>query len=164
QPGLFRGELPLQARLASSLVRAEVRYQNIVSYLLGRIVVVEDIHAAARVARELPYRTRVVTKDGPDVDAGGSFTAGSVQRSATPPPGWPGSRTTATGSSPWTARWSTPGAASPAAASSGRQACSPAGRRSGSCRTRSRAWPGTAPPPGCAPPSARARPTPWPPS
>ena len=52
QPGLFRGELPLQARLASSLVRAEERYQNIVSYLLGRIVVVEDIHAAARVARD----------------------------------------------------------------------------------------------------------------
>ena len=82
QPGLFRGELPLQARLASSLVRAEERYQNIVSYLLGRIVVVEDIHAAARVARELHYRNRVVTMDGQVVNAGGSFTGGSVQRSA----------------------------------------------------------------------------------
>ena len=82
QPGLFRGELPLQARLASSLVRAAERYQNIVSYLLGRIVVVEDIHAAARVARELHYRNRVVTMDGQVVNAGGSFTGGSVQRSA----------------------------------------------------------------------------------
>ena len=82
QPGLFRGELPLQARLASSLVRAEERYQNIVSYLLGRIVVVEDIHAAARVARELHYHNRVVTMDGQVVNAGGSFTGGSVQRSA----------------------------------------------------------------------------------
>ena len=82
QPGLFRGELPLQARLASSLVRAEERYQNIVSYLLGRIVVVEDIHTAARVARELHYRNRVVTMDGQVVNAGGSFTGGSVQRSA----------------------------------------------------------------------------------
>ncbi|HIZ58973.1 MAG TPA: chromosome segregation protein SMC [Candidatus Faecalibacterium gallistercoris] len=82
QPGLFRGELPLQARLASSLVRAEERHQNIVSYLLGRIVVVEDIHAAARVARELHYRNRVVTMDGQVVNAGGSFTGGSVQRSA----------------------------------------------------------------------------------
>ena len=82
QPGLFRGELPLQARLASSLVRAEERYRNIVSYLLGRIVVVEDIHAAARVARELHYRNRVVTMDGQVVNAGGSFTGGSVQRSA----------------------------------------------------------------------------------
>ena len=82
QPGLFRGELPLQARLASSLVRAEERYRNIVSYLLGRIVVVEDIHAAARVARELHYHNRVVTMDGQVVNAGGSFTGGSVQRSA----------------------------------------------------------------------------------
>ena len=82
QLGLFRGELPLQARLASSLVRAEERYRNIVSYLLGRIVVVEDIHAAARVARELHYRNRVVTMDGQVVNAGGSFTGGSVQRSA----------------------------------------------------------------------------------
>ena len=82
QPGLFRGELPLQARLASSLVRAEERYQNIVSYLLGRIVAVEAIHAAARVARELHYRNRVVTMDGQVVNAGGSFTGGSVQRSA----------------------------------------------------------------------------------
>src|SRR5699024_11216339 len=41
QPGLFRGELPLSARLASSLVRADERYQNIVSNLLGRIAVVE---------------------------------------------------------------------------------------------------------------------------
>ena len=82
QPGLFRGELPLSARLASSLVRADARYQNIVSNLLGRIVVVEDIHAAARVAKELHYRNRVVTMDGQVVNAGGSFTGGSVQRSA----------------------------------------------------------------------------------
>ena len=43
---------------------------------------VEDIHAAARVARELHYRNRVVTMDGQVVNAGGSFTGGSVQRSA----------------------------------------------------------------------------------
>ena len=82
QPGLFRGELPLSARLASSLVRADERYQNIVSNLLGRIAVVEDIHAAARVAKELHYRSRVVTMDGQVVNAGGSFTGGSVQKSA----------------------------------------------------------------------------------
>ena len=82
QPGLFRGELPLSARLASSLVRADSRYQNIVSHLLGRIVVVEDINAAGKVARALQYRNRVVTMDGQVVNAGGSFTGGSIQRSA----------------------------------------------------------------------------------
>ncbi len=82
QPGLFKGELPLSARLASSLVRADARYRDIVSNLLGRIVVVEDIHAAAKVAKALHYRNRVVTMDGQVVNAGGSFTGGSVQRSA----------------------------------------------------------------------------------
>ncbi len=82
QPGLFRGELPLTARLASSLVRADARYENIVSNLLGRIAVVDDINEAGRVAKALHYRNRVVTMDGQVVNAGGSFTGGSVQRSA----------------------------------------------------------------------------------
>ena len=82
QPGLFRGELPLSARLASSLVQADARYRDVVSHLLGRVVVVEDIHAAGKAARSLGYRNRVVTMDGQVVNAGGSFTGGSVQRSA----------------------------------------------------------------------------------
>ena len=40
QPGFFRGSLSGSARLASSLVKADPRYANIVSNLLGRIVVV----------------------------------------------------------------------------------------------------------------------------
>src|SRR5699024_7195228 len=82
QPGLFRGELPLSARLASSLVQADARYRDVVSHLLGRVVVVEDIHAAGKAALSLGYRSRVVTMDGQVVNAGGSFTGGSVQRSA----------------------------------------------------------------------------------
>ena len=82
QPGVFRGRLTGSARLASSLVQADVRYANIVSNLLGRIVVVDDINEASRVARDLGYHNKVVTLDGQVVNAGGSFTGGSVQRSA----------------------------------------------------------------------------------
>ena len=82
QPGGFRGRLTGSARLASSLVQADVRYANIVSNLLGRIVVVDDINEASRVARDLGYHNKVVTLDGQVVNAGGSFTGGSVQRSA----------------------------------------------------------------------------------
>ena len=80
--GLFRGNLSGSARLASSLVKAAPRYANIVSNLLGRIVVVDDINEASRVARELGYHNKVVTLDGQVINAGGSFTGGSVQRSA----------------------------------------------------------------------------------
>ena len=82
QPGVFRGRLTGSARLASSLVQADARYANIVSNLLGRIVVVDDINEASRVARDLGYHNKVVTLDGQVVNAGGSFTGGSVQRSA----------------------------------------------------------------------------------
>ena len=82
QPGVFRGRLSGTARLASSLVQADARYDNIVSNLLGRIIVVEDINEASRVARDNGFRSRVVTMDGQVINAGGSFTGGSVQRSA----------------------------------------------------------------------------------
>ena len=82
QPGVFRGRLSGTARLASSLVQADARYDSIVSNLLGRIIVVEDINEASRVARDNGFRSRVVTMDGQVINAGGSFTGGSVQRSA----------------------------------------------------------------------------------
>ena len=82
QPGVFRGRLSGTARLASSLVQADARYDNIVSNLLGRIIVVEDINEASHVARDNGFRSRVVTMDGQVINAGGSFTGGSVQRSA----------------------------------------------------------------------------------
>lgn len=82
KPGVFSGRLPEGAVLASSLVSYEERYAHIVSNLLGRIVVVDDINEASRAARALDYRNRVVTADGQVINAGGSFTGGSVSRSA----------------------------------------------------------------------------------
>ena len=82
KPGSFNGRLPEGAVLASSLVTYDKKYANIVSSLLGRIVVVDDINEASRTARALDYRNRVVTVDGQVVNAGGSFTGGSVSRSA----------------------------------------------------------------------------------
>ena len=82
KPGSFNGRLPEGAVLASSLVTYDEKYANIVSSLLGRIVVVDDINEASRTARALDYRNRVVTVDGQVVNEGGSFTGGSVSRSA----------------------------------------------------------------------------------
>ncbi|MFV0413426.1 MAG: chromosome segregation protein SMC [Oscillospiraceae bacterium] len=74
--------LPAGAVSAQTLVEYDARYQNIVSSLLARIVVVEDINAASHAAKALDYRNRVVTRDGQVINAGGSFTGGSVSRSA----------------------------------------------------------------------------------
>ena len=82
QGSRFSGPLPAGARVAADLVQADARYAAVVDNLLGRIIVVEDINEASRVARELRYRNRVVTVDGQVVNAGGSFTGGSVSRTA----------------------------------------------------------------------------------
>ncbi len=78
----FGAKLPEGATLAQSLVQYDAKYENIVSSLLARIVVVEDIGDASRTAKALDYRNRVVTRDGQVINAGGSFTGGSVSRSA----------------------------------------------------------------------------------
>ena len=70
------------ARVASSLVEYDPKYNNIVANLLGRIIVVDEIEEASRVARALDYRNRIVTADGQVINAGGSFTGGSVSQSA----------------------------------------------------------------------------------
>lgn len=70
------------ARVASSLVQYDPKYENIVANLLGRIIVVDEIDEASQVARSLDYRNRIVTSDGQVINAGGSFTGGSVSQSA----------------------------------------------------------------------------------
>ena len=70
------------ARVAADLVQCDQKYDQIVANLLGRIIVVDEINEASRVARSLDWRNRVVTVDGQVINAGGSFTGGSTSRSA----------------------------------------------------------------------------------
>lgn len=63
--------------IASELCSAEPKYANILSNLLGRIVVAEDLSAASAIAKKYGYRFQVVTLDGQVINAGGSFTGGS---------------------------------------------------------------------------------------
>ena len=63
--------------IASELCSAEKKYENILSNLLGRIVVAEDLSAASAIAKRYGYRFMVVTLDGQVINAGGSFTGGS---------------------------------------------------------------------------------------
>lgn len=67
---------------ATEAVQYDGKYSNIVSSLLGRILLVDTINEASAIARKNGFRYRIVTKDGQVVNAGGSFTGGSVGRSA----------------------------------------------------------------------------------
>ena len=68
--------------LASELVSYDPEYRGIVNSLLGRIAVAENIDLAANIAKKYGYRFRIITLDGQVINAGGSFTGGSSQRSS----------------------------------------------------------------------------------
>jgi len=65
--------------VADSLVCAEPKFKNVLSSLLGRTVVFDNIDHATVMAKALGYRVRAVTLDGQQINAGGSFTGGSVR-------------------------------------------------------------------------------------
>ncbi len=67
--------------MAYDLVTYDPKYTEIVRFLLGRIAVAEDLDAATAIAKAYQYRFRIVTLDGQVINAGGSFTGGSAQRS-----------------------------------------------------------------------------------
>ncbi len=68
--------------VASKLVRADSKFSGIIRNMLGRIIVADDIDNAARIAKSLDFKYRVVTLDGQVVNAGGSFTGGSAQNNS----------------------------------------------------------------------------------
>ena len=72
----FRGFIAF----ADDLVSAKSEYMNIVSYMLGRIAVFDNIDNATEMAKALKYKVRAITLDGQQINVGGSFTGGSVKQ------------------------------------------------------------------------------------
>ncbi len=68
--------------IASDLISCDKKYNEIVKYLLGAVIVAEDIDYATAIAKKQGYRVKVVTLDGQVVNSGGSLTGGSVTKNA----------------------------------------------------------------------------------
>lgn len=66
--------------LGSELVFFDNKFKNIVEYLLGRTIVVNNLDAATKVARKFNYSYKVVTLEGDIVNPGGSMTGGSLPK------------------------------------------------------------------------------------
>lgn len=71
----FRGFVAV----ADTLVKCDERFRGVVSNLLGRTVVFDNIDNATAMAKQLGYRVRAVTLDGQQINVGGSFTGGSTR-------------------------------------------------------------------------------------
>ena len=66
--------------IASNLCSCDEQYKNILSNLLGKIVIASDLNSATDIARKYSYRFKIVTLDGQVVNAGGSLTGGSLAK------------------------------------------------------------------------------------
>ncbi len=63
--------------VASDLVSYDGKFSGIIKNLLGRTVVFSDIDKANIFAKKYDFKIRIVTLDGQQINAGGSFTGGS---------------------------------------------------------------------------------------
>lgn len=68
--------------IASDLVTCDNKYKDIVSNLLSRVVVVDDMDCAIGIAKKYKNRFKLVTLDGQVINPGGSMTGGSGARGA----------------------------------------------------------------------------------
>lgn len=68
--------------LASDLVSADEKYSGLVSYLLGRVVVADQIDHAIALAKKYRYSLRIVTLDGELLSPGGSMTGGAFKNNS----------------------------------------------------------------------------------
>lgn len=68
--------------IASELVACDGEYRDIVSNLLGRVIVVEDIDCAIGISKRYKNRYKIVTLDGQVMNPGGSMTGGSRSKGA----------------------------------------------------------------------------------
>ncbi len=66
--------------IASELCKCEKKFDGIIGSLLGRTLVFDTLDNANAMSRRLERRVKVVTLDGQIINAGGSFTGGSVKQ------------------------------------------------------------------------------------
>ncbi|MCM1182737.1 MAG: chromosome segregation protein SMC [Roseburia sp.] len=68
--------------LADTLVRTDSKYANVAKTMLGRIVVVDHVDNAIRIARKYGYSVRMVTLEGELLVPGGAISGGAYKNSS----------------------------------------------------------------------------------
>ena len=64
--------------IAKNVCKYSEEYENILNYLLGRVVIADNLDNALEIAKKFSYRFKIVTLDGQIINSGGSFTGGSI--------------------------------------------------------------------------------------
>lgn len=67
--------------VAADLVRCDTDLKPIISSLLGRVIIADDLEAANAMARQIHFSCRIVTLEGDVINPGGSMTGGYNRQS-----------------------------------------------------------------------------------
>ncbi|MFA9465755.1 MAG: chromosome segregation protein SMC [Velocimicrobium sp.] len=68
--------------LASSLIQADKKFDTLMEYLLGKILVVDDMDHAIAIAKKYHQSIRMVTIEGDLINPGGSMSGGAYKNSS----------------------------------------------------------------------------------
>ena len=68
--------------MADELVKVEEKYQNVAKAMLGRIVVVDNVDHAVKIARKFGYGIRMVTLEGELLVPGGAISGGAFKNNS----------------------------------------------------------------------------------
>ncbi|MFT4144072.1 MAG: chromosome segregation protein SMC [Mobilitalea sp.] len=68
--------------LANSLVETDKKFQTLIDYLLGRIIVVDHVDNATLLAKKYQYSLRIVTLEGELLTPGGSISGGAYKNAS----------------------------------------------------------------------------------
>ena len=67
--------------MGHELIKSEAQFDVVVRYLLGRVLIVEDLNKGLVFAKEFDYSLKIVSLDGQIIMPGGSITGGFVKAS-----------------------------------------------------------------------------------
>lgn len=68
--------------MANELVKVEKKYENVAKAMLGRIVVIDNVDHAVKIARKFDYGVRMVTLEGELLVPGGAISGGAFKNSS----------------------------------------------------------------------------------
>lgn len=75
-------KMPGVLGIAAEMVSYDSEFRNIVYYLLGRVVIVDNLKNAIELAKASNYSYRIVTLEGELISSGGAITGGSLTSNA----------------------------------------------------------------------------------
>lgn len=65
--------------IASSLVKYDSKYENIIKNQLGNVIVVDNIDTANSISKKIAYKYRIITIAGEIIHVGGALTGGTLK-------------------------------------------------------------------------------------